>query len=73
MQKLTEVLKKIEQLDGVREFYLHRNYDTGSLELNIEFCNFGGSYGTPERVKADRIDEILTSLVEEKDISAYWE
>lgn len=38
-RKLSEIIKEIENKDGISNCYLHRNGDTGHLELNIEFNN----------------------------------
>ncbi|HDK7186765.1 TPA: hypothetical protein PTV74_002122 [Clostridium botulinum] len=37
--KLSEIIKKIEEKQGIKAYYLHHEYDTGELELNIEFDN----------------------------------
>lgn len=39
MKKLSEIIKEIEEKGGIKEFYLHCNATTGSLELNVEFDN----------------------------------
>jgi hypothetical protein len=37
MEKLWELIKKLEEPGGITDCYLHHNYETGDLELNIEF------------------------------------
>jgi hypothetical protein len=59
--KLSEIIKEIEEKQGIDEFYLHRNYDNGKLELNIEFVN-------------NIADVILErSSIKEINSCAYWE
>lgn len=59
--KLSEIIKEIEESDGINEIFLHRNYYTGGLELNVTFDN-------------DIADQILkNSNITTIDQSAYWE
>lgn len=58
---LSEIIKKIEELGGIREYYLHRNWHNGKLELNIEFNN-------------DIANDILNNAdIKEIDSCAFWE
>lgn len=60
-KKLWEIIKKIEDKSGIDEYYLHRSYNSGKLELNIEFNN-------------DIADDILKeNNILEINTSAYWE
>lgn len=60
-KKLFETIKEIENKDGIENYYLHRNYVTGDLELNIEFKN-------------DIADEILENNIKKfENACAYWE
>ncbi|MBA4510197.1 hypothetical protein H1057_19525 [Clostridium sporogenes] len=59
--KLSEVIKKLEDKGGIKDYYLHREYDTGELELNIEFDN-------------NIADKILKeNNIKEIESSAFWE
>lgn len=59
--ELWKIIKDIEEKQGIDEFYLHRNYDSGKLELNIEFIN-------------NITDEILEeNNIKEINFCAYWE
>ncbi|MGN2371432.1 hypothetical protein ACTFJW_15530 [Clostridium cagae] len=60
-KKLSEIIKELEDKGGINNFYLHRQYYTGVLELNIEFNN-------------DISDEILEkNNIRESESCAYWE
>lgn len=60
-KKLSEIIKELEDKGAIKDYYLHRQYYTGELELNIEFNN-------------DIADETLENNVEEfKDSCAFWE
>ncbi len=60
-KKLSEVIKEIEDKEGIDNYYLHHNYVTGDWELNIEFKN-------------NIADGILENNVEKfEDACAYWE
>lgn len=37
--KLSDIIKEIEDKNGIDYYYLHKSYDTGYLKLNIEFNN----------------------------------
>ena len=37
--ELWQIIKEIEEKDGIKDFYLHNNCDDGAYELNIEFNN----------------------------------
>lgn len=37
--KLSDIIKEIEDKNGIDDYYLHKSYNTGDLELNIEFNN----------------------------------
>lgn len=37
--KLSEIIMSVEAVEGIKDYYLHRNWHIGSLELNIEFDN----------------------------------
>ncbi|MCC5439808.1 hypothetical protein AL714_16300 [Clostridium botulinum] len=59
--KLSEVIKELEDKSGIKDYYLHREYDTGELELNIEFDN-------------NIADKILKeNNIKEIESSAFWE
>lgn len=61
MKKLSEIIKEIEDQNGLSNYYSHNNYYTGRLELNIEFNN-------------NITDKILKeNKVREVEICAYWE
>jgi len=36
---LWQIIKEIEEKDGIKDFYLHHNGNYGAYELNIEFNN----------------------------------
>jgi hypothetical protein len=38
-KKLSEIIKEIEDVGGLSDYYVHHNYYLGTLELNIEFNN----------------------------------
>lgn len=60
-KKLSEIIKELEDKGAIREYYTHREFYTGKLELNIEFHN-------------EIADEILErSEIGEFDGCAYWE
>ncbi|ACQ51361.1 hypothetical protein AGE29_01210 (plasmid) [Clostridium botulinum] len=59
--KLSEVIKELEDKGGIKDYYLHHEYDTGELELNIEFDN-------------NIADKILKeNNIKEIESSAFWE
>lgn len=59
--KLSEIIKELEDNGAIEDFYIHRNWGNGKIELNLEFKN-------------DIADEILNSKdVKEIDSCAYWE
>ncbi|BDR66705.1 hypothetical protein DP145_01640 [Clostridium tetani] len=61
MNRLWMIIKMLEENGGIRNMFLHRNYYSGELELNIEFKN-------------DKIDEdILLDNIDEVDSCAFWE
>lgn len=37
--KLSDIIKEIEDKNGIDYYYLHKSYTTGDLGLNIEFNN----------------------------------
>jgi hypothetical protein len=58
---LWQTIKEIEEKKGIKDFYLHCEYDTGNFQLNIEFDNAIA-------------DETLTkNNVPISNYSAYWE
>lgn len=58
---LWQVIKEIEENKGTRKAYLHHEYQTGDLQLNIEFNN-------------DIADKTLTkSNIDISNYNAYWE
>lgn len=58
---LIQTLMSIEAAEGIKEYYLHRNYHDGKLELNIEFHN-------------EIADKILNdSNIPEIEHCAFWE
>jgi len=59
--KLSEVIKEIEDIGGIDDFYLHRDEIDGSLELNIIFKN----------KIAD--EKLYASNIRESDNIAHWE
>jgi len=59
--KLSEVIKEIEDIGGIDDFYLHRDGIDGSLELNIIFKN----------KIAD--EKLYASNIRESDNIAHWE
>ena len=58
---LWKLIKEIEENEGITECYLHHEYDTGELELNIVFKNKIAD----ETLKNSGIEEISSR--------AYWE
>lgn len=59
--QLSNIIKELEQKKGITDYYLHRNYDTGTIELNIEFNN-------------DIADKILQEHnIKEIESCAFWE
>ncbi|APR02682.1 hypothetical protein CLQ_13983 (plasmid) [Clostridium botulinum Af84] len=59
--KLSEIIKEIEEKQGIKDYYLHREYCTGKLELTIEFNN-------------DIADKMLKeNNIEEIKPCAFWE
>lgn len=61
MKKLSEVIKEIEDIGGIYDFYLHRAVIDGSLELNVIFKN----------KIAD--EKLYASNIRESDSIAHWE
>lgn len=60
-RKLSEIIKELEDKGAINSFYLHHQYYTGVLELNIEFNN-------------DIADEILeNNNIEISQSCAFWE
>ncbi len=59
--KLSEVIKEIEDIGDIDDFYLHRDEIDGSLELNIIFKN----------KIAD--EKLYASNIREFDNIAHWE
>jgi hypothetical protein len=60
-KKLSEIIKELEDRNAIVDCYLHREYYTGKIELNIEFNN-------------EIADEILeTNEIDEFYACAYWE
>lgn len=60
-KKLSEVIKELEDKGAIGDYFLHRGYYDGRLELNIEFNN-------------DVADEILEeSGIRENSSCAFWE
>ena len=58
---LSQIIMNIEAIDGIKDYYLHREYNTGDLELNIEFDN-------------DIADNNLEHMgIKEIDLCAFWE
>lgn len=62
MNNLNRLLQSLCDCNEVKDFYLHRNYGTGELELNIEFEK-------PNELKED-FDNFGIKEIEK---SAYWE
>jgi len=59
--KLSKIIEELENKGAIKRFYLHREYYTGKLELNIEFDN-------------EKADDILNkSNIQEADTCAFWE
>ncbi len=59
--ELSKLIIEIENENGIQDYYLHRNWHTGSLELNIEFDN-------------DIADKILEDTdIKEIHSCAFWE
>ncbi|APQ77165.1 hypothetical protein [Clostridium botulinum] len=60
-KKLSEIIKELEDKGAIKKYYLHRQYYTGEIELNIEFEN-------------NIADEVLNeNKIEEIDTCAFWE
>lgn len=60
-KKLSEMIEELEDAGAITDYYLHRQYYTGELELNIEFKN-------------DVADKILhDNNIEEVNQCAFWE
>ena len=60
-KKLSEIIRELEDKGAIAGYYLHRQYYTGKLELNIEFNN-------------DVADKILDeSNIKEINNCAFWE
>ena len=60
--KITELIEMLK--DNIKDFYFHRNYNSGSLELNIEFIDYKKTNEVLDKVKNE---------VAESDSSAFWE
>lgn len=61
MKKLSEIIKQIEDIDGIDSYFLYRDYDNGMLQLNVSFKN-------------EKVDDILLkSDIKQSDSSAFWE
>lgn len=60
-EDLIKILNKINS-DEITDFYFHRNYNTGELELNIELHN----------MKYKREDAVIEGH-KEIEYSAFWE
>jgi hypothetical protein len=61
-RELLEIITRFIELENIDDYYFHRDYDNGSLQLNIEFKN----YDISEKIKNEfKIKEI--------DSCAYWE
>lgn len=60
-KKLSEIIKELEDIGAITNYYLHRQYYTGELELNIEFNN----------VIADKI--LDDNNIKEVNQCAFWE
>lgn len=57
---LWQIIKEIEEKEGITDYYLHHNYGSGDLELNIEFN--------------DEAQEELEKInIRTIDACAYWE
>lgn len=61
---LTDLIALLQQIDtfAMNDCYLHRNYDTGEMELNIELHN----------ICEEDLTKLRSRLVEVK-CCAYWE
>lgn len=60
-KKLSKIIKELEDKGAIKEYYLHHQYYTGDLELNIEFNN-------------DIADKVLEKNdIKKRDSCAYWE
>lgn len=60
-KKLSEIIRELEDKGAIDNYFLHRQYYTGDLELNIEFKN-------------DIADEVLEdNEIKEVDYCAFWE
>jgi len=60
-KKLSEIIRELEDKGAIDNYFLHRQYYTGDLELNIGFKN-------------DIADEVLEdSEIKEVDYCAFWE
>lgn len=60
-KKLSEIIKELEDKNAIADYFLHRNYDNGEFELNIEFNN---------EVADDTLNDSGIRTVE---ACAYWE
>ena len=60
--KITELIEMLK--DNIKDFYFHRNYDSGNLELNIKFIDYEKTNDVLDKVK----DEVA-----ESNSSASWE
>lgn len=61
---LTDLIALLQQINisAINDCYLHRNYDTGQIELNIELHNIN---------KED--EATLKNKIVEYDSCAFWE
>lgn len=57
---LSKLIMSIEAVEGIENYYLHRNWHDGSIELNIEFNS-----------AADRVLEYTD--IKERGSCAFWE
>jgi hypothetical protein len=60
--QLIKLINRFIELDNIDDYYFHRNYNDGSLELNITFKDYSVSNKIEEEFK-----------IKEIDASAYWE
>lgn len=60
-KKLSEIIKELEDKGAIKECFLHHQFYSGELELNIEFDN-------------DKADSILENNdIKVIDACAFWE
>lgn len=61
MEELAKLLETLEEQGTVADYYFHRNYQTGGIELNIEFSRqFSDNYKKNEKIR-------------ESESCAFWE